>query len=682
MEISPEEEAALTAQLSQLREKQDAQTEVIKALKKDKAPREEVMKEVQKLQAIKADVAAVLSKLYPPNEYDVDSTALAELLKRRAFVLPSFDIYGGSAGLFDLGPPGCAIKANFLQFWRQFFVLEENMLEVDSTCLTPERVLQVSGHTEKFIDVCVRDVASGKHYRADHVIEDFMSELIAKAATPDAERQKARELQGRAEEMELEELDACIKEYGIKSPEGNEFGPSYNMNLMFATQLGPVDGSTAFLRPETAQGIFVNFRHLLDANNNKLPFAGASIGRAFRNEIAPRKGLLRVREFELAEIEYFTFPDEKDHPKFNRVADVKAIFLTKEEQLPGGTNRVVVKTMQEALDSGFIQNSTVGYFLGRVAQFLEAVGIKKFRFRQHKPKEMAHYAQDCWDAEILSSYGWVECVGMADRSCYDLEKHAEGTGQKLGVFREYADGPRTVEVLEAKVNKGTVGKKLKKDAKYVFQYFGALNPDELREHQARMEENGKLEIDTDGGKFECTADMVAFKVTSKKVTGESILPTVIEPSFGVGRIIQCIFEHSYRVREDDEKRGFLSIPAIIAPVKCSILPLISSDELSPFVDQLRRLLTDVNISHKVDDAGQTIGRRYARTDEIGIPYGITIDFQTVKDQTVTLRDRDSTRQVRVPLQDLPSALIPLVNGRWTWSTVEEKFPTFEADKAQ
>uniref|UniRef100_M1B4I7 glycine--tRNA ligase n=1 Tax=Solanum tuberosum TaxID=4113 RepID=M1B4I7_SOLTU len=351
--------------------------------------------------------------------------AVTNTLERRLFYIPSFKIYRGVAGLYDYGPPGCAVKSNVLAFWRQHFVLEENMLEVDCPCVTPEVVLKASGHVDKFTDLMVKDEKTGTCYRADHLLKDFCKDKLERDPNLPAEKAaEFRHVLAVLDDLSSEELGAKIKEYGITAPDTkNPLSAPYPFNLMFQTSIGPSGVSPGYMRPETAQGIFVNFKDLYYYNGNKLPFAAAQIGQAFRNEISPRQGLLRVREFTLAEIEHFVDPEDKSHPKFPDVANLEFLMFPREDQVAGRSARRI--NIGEAVAQGVVNNETLGYFIGRVYLFLTHLGIDKdrLRFRQHLANEMAHYAADCWDAEIECSYGWIECVGIADRSTYDLRAH-------------------------------------------------------------------------------------------------------------------------------------------------------------------------------------------------------------------------------------------------------------------
>lgn len=618
---------------------------------------------------------------------DLDRSGLEDLMKRKFIIAPSFQIYPDSpAGLYDYGPVGCAIKANLIALWRQHFVLAEDMLEVDCTAMTPEPVLKTSGHVDKFNDFMVKDVKTGQCFRADHLLEAHMDKLLGDKKVDAAAVPEYKRVQVMAGDMTKDQLAEAFTKYKIKSPEtGNDLEEPFQFNLMFKTQIGPSSMVAGYLRPETAQGIFVNFKRLLEYNGGKLPFAAAQIGNAYRNEIAPRSGLLRVREFTMAEIEHFVHPMQKNTPKFASVADLKLNLLSAPSQEKDC--EIITITLREAVESKLIANETLGYFLGRTQQFMVLAGIKpeRLRFRQHKMNEMAHYANDCWDAEIFTSYGWIECVGHADRGCFDLSRHAEVTGTNLQFYEEFKEGPKIVKKMKANIAKQLLGKTFKADQKIVTTYLEGLSFDDAKALEAQLASTKSVDVPLSGKTLTITREMVSFQEVDEKISGHSITPHVIEPSFGLGRIIYAILEHSYVVRETakreneartEEKRAYLSLPAIIAPTKVSVLPLVQSEELLKFTTEIVRNLKSESISSKVDETGQSIGRRYARTDEIGIPFGITIDFDTVKDKTVTVRERDCMEQVRIPISEVAVVLRKLCDNSIPWSAVAERYPKF------
>lgn len=255
---------------------------------------------------------------------------------------------------------------------------------------------------------------------------------------------------------------------------------------MFASSIGPTGQHPGFLRPETAQGHFLNFSRLLEFNNGRVPFASAHIGKSFRNEISPRAGLLRVREFTMAEIEHYVDPEDKNHDRFREVRDVKLALLDRHVQSAGRTD-ITHMTVGDAVDKGVIANETLGYFLARVQMFLLKIGIDpaRLRFRQHMANEMAHYATDCWDAEIQNSYGWTECVGCADRAAYDLTVHSAKTGHPL-VVRQALKEPIVTEKLVPEFNKKTFGKTFARDTGLLQKFIGDMTEEELTKLQGEL----------------------------------------------------------------------------------------------------------------------------------------------------------------------------------------------------
>ncbi|PGH23184.1 glycine-tRNA ligase [Polytolypa hystricis UAMH7299] len=639
----------------------------------------------------------------------LDRAILDSLLRRRLFYTPSFEIYGGVSGLYDYGPPGCALQANIVDTWRKHFVLEEDMLEVDCTMLTPHDVLKTSGHVDKFADWMCKDPKTGEIFRADHLVEEVLEsrlkgdkEARGQKVVVDEEKDNKRkkkvketkvvkledatvkeyeEVLAKIDNYNGEELGQLIVKYNITNPvTGAELLPPVSFNLMFQTSIGPSSNLRGYLRPETAQGQFLTFQKLLEFNQQSMPFASASIGKSFRNEISPRAGLLRVREFLMAEIEHFVDPEGgKKHPRFHEVQDMELAFLSREIQLSGRTE-VEKMTIGKAVSTGLVDNETLGYFLARIQLFLLRIGIdeSKIRLRQHMMNEMAHYATDCWDAELFTSYGWIECVGCADRSAYDLSVHKDKTGAALFV-RETRQEPLHIEEWQIDLDKKKFGPRFKKESKTVEAAVDALSQ-ELREKLSLdLEKDGKVEIDVEGvsdGKVVLEKDLIKIEKRTRVENIREYVPNVIEPSFGIGRIFYSLIEHSYWSRPGDEARGVLSFPPVIAPTKVLLVPLSSHQSFKPIVDRIALRLRRVGVSNRVDDSSASIGKRYARNDELGTPLGITVDFQSVKDNTFTLRDRDSMKQVRASEDEIVAAIKSLAEGEETWNDVFKRLPEF------
>lgn len=520
-----------------------------------------------------------------------DRPAVDSVMRRRMFYTPAFEIYGGIAGLYDYGPAGCALQANLIDAWRKHFVLEEDMLELDCSALTPHEVFKTSGHVDKFADWMCKDPENGEMMRADHFVEAVLEARLKgdkeargqkieeqeedpkkkkkkhkseAAKLDDAVVKEYEETLAQIDNYDGEQLGDLIKKFDLKNPVTN-LQPSAPMpfNLMFQTTIGPSSNLPGYLRPETAQGQFLNFAKLLEFNMGNMPFASASIGKSYRNEISPRAGLLRVREFLMAEIEHFVDPEGgKKHPRFAEVADIKLVLLDRHIQLSGKTETRKM-TIGDAVKNKVVDNETLGYFLARIHLYLEKIGVdmEQVRFRQHMANEMAHYACDCWDAELRTSYGWIECVGCADRSAYDLTVHKNKTGAPL-LVRQKLDEPTVEKVWVLDIDRKNFGPQFKKDGKVVADVLEKrLNQAQLEAYAKELEEKGSITVDVPAlanGKVTIGNDLI--KIEHKTFTSHvrEYTPNVIEPSFGIGRILYALIEHSFWTRGsggNDESRA-------------------------------------------------------------------------------------------------------------------------------
>lgn len=488
---------------------------------------------------------------------------LMEISKRRGFIWPSFEPYGGAAGFYDLGPLGSLLKENIVQKWRQYYVVKEGCLEIDSPTIFPEEVLEASGHVDHFTDVMAKCTSCGTAYEVTNLAKEFTG----------------KDIEGKSKE----EMKDFIDKNRVKCPEcGGSLGEIYDFNTMFTTEIGPEGERAAYLRPETAQSIFVDFNRLQRVARRQLPFGVAQTGKGYRNEISPRKSIIRLREFTMAEAEVFFDPEDPSHPKFDRVKGEELRLWTAEDQKNEKTDLTVV-TAEEALEKGFVFNELLAYHIAFAKRFIMSLGIPedKIRLREQVPGERAHYSEETWDLEVFSeNFDWIEVAGIAYRTDYDLSQHSEFSDTDMTVF-----------------------------------------------YQDKGEEEGK-----------------------------KVLPHVVEPSFGIDRPLYCVLEHSF-VRDD---RTYLKLDRELAPIEMSIFPLISDDGLPEKATEIHENLTDKGFFAEYDDSG-SIGRRYARADEVGVPYCITVDHQTLEDSTVTIRDRDSTDQIRVEIEELPSVLRELLN---------------------
>ncbi len=462
---------------------------------------------------------------------DVSIDELAVFCKRRGFVYGSGEIYGGLSGFWDFGLFGVELKENIKKEWWNFHVRQrEDVFGIDGAIITNPKVWEASGHVDKFID---------------YIVRDKKKKMVFKIDAHEKSRYEGKK-------------DFVVE--GVFNP-------------MFVTNVGPnvQKGSAAYLRPETAQLIFANFKLVYENARAKLPFGIAQKGKSFRNEIAPRDFLFRSREFEQMEIEYFIKEGQKCSYEIPDV-EVKIISADGEENFMG---------VGEALKKKIIKIDWHAYWLAQELFWFKSLGcnLGNFRLRQHGKKELAHYSSDCWDIEYEFPFGWQEIEGIADRGDYDLKKHSEFSGENLFVFDE----------------------ELKK----------------------------------------------------------KILPNVVaEPSLGVERaFLVFLFESFFQNKKGDI---VLKLDSRIAPVKASIFPIIKKEEYEKIsqgiFDELKK---EFNVSY---DRLGSIGRRYARNDEIGTPYCITVDDKSPEQKDVTIRDRDTTKQIRVKIKNLKNVLRDLING--------------------
>lgn len=563
-----------------------------------------------------------------------------ELARRRGFVWPSSECYGSVAGFIDYGPLGAMMKRKIENVWRDFYVAREGYFEIECPTVGVESIYIASGHVKGFADKMIQCPHCKEYHRADHVCAAHNIE--------------------NAETKPLLELTDILKD--LPCPVcGETFDGSevYYFNLMFNTTIGPGSQRVGYLRPETAQGIFTDFARLLRFYRDKLPFGAVQIGKSYRNEISPRQGMIRLREFTQAEAEIFVHPDKKDHPNFGRYAE-RLVPLWGIKQQESGSEPIKI-TMREAVSSGIVANEYVAYYVALTHDFLVTCGANpdRIRFRQHLPDERAHYATDCWDAEILSGrFGWVETVGIADRTDYDLKAHAGESKSPFTVFIPY-DEPKKGFEKRIVPDMGALGPKYRGKAKAV--------ADALLE--SKPTESG-AEIILDGEKITIPPQLYTIREQETEIRGEDVRPHVIEPSYGIDRILYSVLEHAYDEEDiDGEIRKILHMKARIAPVQVAVLPLMARDDLDKIALEIMEQVQNEGLVAQYDDSG-AIGRRYRRQDEIGTPFAVTIDYDTKEDKTVTLRDRDSMKQVRCSSEKVPQILRDLIRGRVSFEQLQ------------
>lgn len=454
---------------------------------------------------------------------DVSLDTIVALAKRRGFVFPTSTIYGGLANSYDYGPLGTELlRAIKNLWWREFISKRPDMVGLDSQIMLHPQTWVASGHVSAFNDPLVEDTISHKRYRADHLIEAW------------AEKNKTELDVAR---MSLQEMTEYIQTHKILSPDRNPVSDAKAFNLLFETAIGAVAGekSKVYLRGETAQGIFTNFKHIMDSSRVKLPFGVGQIGKSFRNEITTGQFVFRTFEFEQAEIEYFFDPEASD--------------------------------WQELLESW---KTAMWSFVTKTLGIAE----ERLRWRQHSDSERSHYSKDTYDLEYLFPFGWKELWGVAYRTNYDLTQHMQLSGESL-------------EVVDSQ-------------------------------------------------------------------TGRKFVPHVIEPAVGINRLFLMALVDAYR-EDPDKARIILQLNPALSPYHVAVFPLLKNKEelVSTAKEVFIQLLQDFRTVW--DDRGN-IGKRYLSQDEAGTPFCVTVDFDTLTDNSVTIRHRDTAEQIRMPIAELPQYL--------------------------
>jgi len=527
------------------------------------------------------------------------------LARTKGYFWPAYDIYGGVSGFYVLGPYGIMLAEGITSLWRQLFVRPMGFLEIDAPSVTPYRVLKSSGHVDNFKDPMAECSNCHNKYRADNLLSEAGGE-VSESASPEA-------------------MQLALNDGHIRCPNcGSVDWVVKPFMTMFCTDIGPYENSEGFLRPETAQGIFVEFQRLLSLNRGKLPMGVGQAGRGFRNEISPRQSIIRLREFHMLEVELFIDPAAK--ASVDRASDRKLPILH-EAILSAGSAESDHLTLVEALDKGVVKNEWLGMFMQLSFELLCNLGVpvEKQRFREKLKGERAHYSAQTFDHEVfIDEVGWLEVAGHAYRTDYDLKSHMKGSGQDMTVSIDL-ESPIRVQ---------------KKKVSFRIEALKAQCPGSWQSILAGeyMLEAGEVLVN--GSPIDKSVYTITDTVEDVKV--RKVLPHVVEPSFGLERLMLACMYFAYQKKED---RVILSIPGRLIKRMAAVFPLLSKPDLAQRAKEVREKLVNAGIDVIYDDAG-SIGRRYARVDEAGVPIAITIDHQTLEDGTVTVRNRDTWDQVR------------------------------------
>jgi glycyl-tRNA synthetase len=572
------------------------------------------------------------------NEAKCDKfTAINELAKRRGFFWQSYEIYGGVGGFITYGPLGAKLKQNIEAKLRELFVTKLGLFEIESSIITPGKVFEASGHVNHFKEPMVECIECNKRFRADHLLEEYAKQSCVET-----------------EKMNLTQIQEALEAHGIKCPEcGGGFKPPQQFLTMFKTTIGPYSNTTGYGRPEAAQGIFVEFNRLYAMARERLPFGVIQIGHALRNEISPRQGLIRLREFTIADLEFFFDPEEPNCCLLKNLEnETLRIYLARERQ--ACSEKIVEVTAKAAINKHIIRSEWQAFFMVMAKKLLVEIGVpaENQRFIEKLPWEKAHYATQCFDQEVyVDRWGWIEVSGHAYRTDYDLDCHIKASGADLRVYKEYPK-PMEQKQLVVKPIKATLGPVFKADAAKVVTLLANASADAIA---TSLEKNGYYMAEN----YRVLPEHVDISYETIILRGKRFIPHVIEPSFGSDRLFYVALEYAYRVKDD---RVLMSFPRDIAPTQLGVYPLVSKDGIAEKARKVHQQFLDEGFTAELDETG-SIGRRYARADEAGVPLGITVDYETLREDTVTIRNRDSWQQVRSLIKDLPELLHKYFQGK-------------------
>jgi len=548
-----------------------------------------------------------------------------DIARRRGFFWPAYETYGGSAGLFVFGDNGVKMRENIADLWRTIFVQPQGFLEIDGPELVPEQVLQASGHVANFKDPMAECLDCHRKFRADHLLAD--AGIFVGEGTPS------------------EVIEARLLESKVSCPDCKATKWSVKPFLtMFQTGLGPYGEAVGYLRPETAQNIFVEFKRIFELGRGRLPIGVAQVGRGFRNEISPRQSLVRMREFHMAEVELFFDPGGPDCEFLKFVEEEKLNLLT-EESVERGKEEAVTETVREALDSQHVKAPWLGYFMTLSKIFLSRLGIpeERQRFKAKLKGERAHYSEQTFDHEVLlDGWGWTEVAGHAYRTDYDLKSHMKRTGADYSVSIQF-DPPRKATKTIWSLNVPAVKARYPEKWKELMKAYGSLAED-ARERETPHELAG----------FVIERSMIQKVTKEEVVASKKLVPHVVEPSFGLDRVMLAAMVCSLYQKED---RDILRLSPEIAPVQVGVFPLLTKKEMITQAEEIVVKLESAGVSAFYDGSG-SIGRRYARSDEIGAPLAVTVDHDTISKGVVTVRKRDTWGQTSVGKEEL----VPMVKG--------------------
>ena len=558
---------------------------------------------------------------------------LKSYLQENQYIIPSYSLYGGLSGFQDYGILGFRMKQKILSCWRNMFLSENDIFEIETPIIAPYETLKASGHVDRFTDYVVYDSKKNSH-RADHLVEEWLS------------KNNKEEVLKQIDKNDPKALEQIINKFNMLEEENDTLLKVQAQNLMFEINQNFNKDKPDFLRPELATTIFVNFHHYNQFLKRDLPFGISQIGTSFRKEISPKQ-FIRMRQFTQAEIEYFVNPNDKRHPNFEKIKNVKIPVLSDKMQSTN-VDKPFVESLSFLLKNKIISNEVMAYFLGLTFLFAKKIGLdeNKIRFRQHQRNEMAHYASECWDLEAFVNNSWLECVGCADRGDYDLKTHSK---KNELIFKNRLSEPIKSTINVMNIDKKQIAMQYKQKTTKISDRLNDLAKDvlECKKMSDELDNNNQIVIKLGDEEILLTKNMISFQRKEELKEFDEFYPHTIEPSFGIDRLMLSVFEHNIWRRKEDNQRIVFSVPYIICPFEIALVTLYNRDDMCKLYDELILELKKSDITYYTDTSNVSIGKKYARLDEMGIKFTVTIDTESPKDNKVTIRERDSMKQIRI-----------------------------------
>ncbi|EFC40211.1 predicted protein [Naegleria gruberi] len=607
----------------------------------------------ERIKLLNLELKIIAKKCSESSKLHFNDQLLRACLLKNCFVLPSFEIYGGVSGLVDLGPLGCNLKNNVIGLWRKHFVLEEEMMEMETSSLVLDEVYRAFGFFFPFNEFIVKDMKTDKIILATKVIEDFIQEKLGNEdLLTSVQIKHFREILANLHSYDGGAMNNIIKRFRIRSMDGNQISEVFEWTFAIKTQIGVTGRTSVYLRPDLDQGVYTNIKRLWEYGGKRLPFSVAQVGSIFDNSTTTGH-YSKLRENSSAKIMHFCNGAKKNNcEKYSKKVEQVIVRL-----LLDSNDEETKISIKDAAEQEFIANKSLAYYLARTQEFMEECGFlsEGIRFR----KQFSYRLEQLWTCEVLTTIGWVEVVNVQSKAGYDLLQHSQHSNSDLSLFDSF-DEPLEEREIVVEFSHQKLGKRYKNDTKILLEHLSGLSKEKKSQYQTELETNHKISLDINGKNFQLSKDDISFVECVKKVYGEKITPHIIDLSFSVSRILLSLLEHVFWTR--DEERPILSLPSQLAPIKVLLVSncKVKTNEEKMVLEKVTKIIRTLSIPFKHDESAHSIGKKYKRADEIGIPIAITIDEESLLNATVTIRFRDTCLQERVELSVLHQVLFGLI----------------------